>query len=180
MTEIDFLIEERVFAEDLTFDPSSADPAALEETYFIMPTRVRVGEVDLFTSNANASPWHPLPVLGFATHLLEALRKCPPDTAGAIFLAGGGEFRFELEGKDLTVICTLTKRSASDSRDNVYDAAERFSKKVQLFLMTRVIIGDRPPTVCYREDRERFQMLNQCNFCGLVARHDASRSKLRD
>lgn len=136
MTEIDFLIDEGVLTEDLAVDPTQADAAALEETYFIMPVRLHIRDRDLFGSESGERM--PLPILGFATRFSQALHRCFSDAKGTMYLAGGGHINLELRKSELTVSCSLTKRSSSDDATKIVHAANAFSNNVRLFLLDRI------------------------------------------
>src|SRR5438552_17455593 len=47
-TTLEFRLDQRALAQDKQDNPSDAPLAALQETYLVMPTRLRVGGVDMF------------------------------------------------------------------------------------------------------------------------------------
>ncbi len=138
MTRIEFAIDKDALAKDLELSPERAHAVALEETYFIMPVRFCIGDVDLFMSPSSAEPWIPLPVLGFANRLLEGLQKVQPKTNTSIYLAGGGSLQVALLAEGEVVIeCSLTSKTGSDGLGKVMDAARMFSDEVQRLLLSR-------------------------------------------
>jgi hypothetical protein len=138
MTELDFIIDDRVLLEDLPFSTRSAEPAAVEETYFIMPVRMCVSGVELFRLNPTGSPWLSLPVLGFAAHLREALGKIRSDVQSSLSLAGGGRLDFLMESEKLEITCSLSRLGAADALREVTGASSIFCQKIQVLLRDRV------------------------------------------
>jgi hypothetical protein len=87
---LQFQLDEAVLKEDVNDSISNENPAALEETYFIMPVRFGVGGVELLgeakskdikvflphpehglretTMSTRPCNWFPLPLIGFAFH----------------------------------------------------------------------------------------------------------------
>ena len=45
---LEFQVDEETLAADREIDPRTADAAALQETYFLMPTRLQVHQDELF------------------------------------------------------------------------------------------------------------------------------------
>jgi hypothetical protein len=160
MTTVDFRLDEASLAEDLQHAPESADRGALEETYFVMPVRLCVNGVELLEHPGRAkrnvfigageqgvqriqlpneaSSWLPLPLLGFAKDVLQALNETKPGKERKLYLAGGGELVFVRQGEQLSVASSITGKSASTQFAEVLNAFRTFSEKVRQLLVGRV------------------------------------------
>ena len=53
MITLHFQIDEDELAADLAASPEAANPAAVEQTYFVMPVRFAVGETDFLAFRNN-------------------------------------------------------------------------------------------------------------------------------
>jgi hypothetical protein len=160
MTTVDFRLDEASLAEDLQHSPESANPAALEETYFVMPVRLCVNGVELleqphrakrnvFVGAAEqgvqrierpneASAWLPLPLLGFTTHALQVLNELKPGGENKLNLAGGGHLMLARENDQITVESSLNGKRSSTQLAEAVNAFQSFSEKVRQLLVNRV------------------------------------------
>jgi hypothetical protein len=160
MTTVDFRLDEAGLVQDLKQSPETANPAALEESYFVMPLRLCVNRVELFeqlnrakrrlftgeTGRSvqqvqladEASCWLPLPLLGFATGALRALNETKLGKERKLHLAGGGELVFVRQGEQLSVASSISGKSASAQFAEALNAFLTFSEKVRQLLVSRV------------------------------------------
>src|SRR5437870_3184320 len=94
MTIVEFRLDLGSLAQDLRYHPETADPAVLETTSFLMPVRFSINGIELLQGVGpdlkHPDPWVPLPVLGFATHVLEALHEMGPHSTREVSLTDGG------------------------------------------------------------------------------------------
>lgn len=160
MTTVDFRLDEASLVEDIQHAPAGANPAALEETYFVMPVRLCVNEVELFEQldrekrnvfiarpeqsaqriqlPNEESRWLPLPLLGFATHALQALNQMKPGGEQKVYLAGGGDLMLARQGEQLSVESSINGKSSSTQFAEALNAFRAFSEKVRQLLVSRV------------------------------------------
>lgn len=160
MIAVDFRLDEASLAEDLLHSPEHASLAALEETYFVMPVRLCVNEVELLEQpnrkNRNvfiAHPeqsaqrmqlpheggrWLPLPLLGFATHALLALNEAKPGRGQKLNLAGGGHLMFTCQGEQLSVASSINGKRSSTQFAEVLNAFRTFSENIRQLLVSQV------------------------------------------
>ena len=135
MTILDFKLNESALAEDLACPPESANPAALEETYFVMPVSFVVDGIDVLALTGRST--HELPVLGFAADALRVLEQLKPREEKALYLAGGGELRVRFDGHGFDVSCSLNGNSVYVERDELITAFRMFAAKVKKMLVVR-------------------------------------------
>lgn len=160
MTTVDFGLDEASLAEDLQLSPESANPAALEETYFVMPVRLCMKDVELFEQPNSAkrtvlfgatnqsvqkihlfneaSCWLSLPLLGFATHALRALNQMKLGDEKKLYLAGGGDLMLTRDGDKLFVESSINGKSSSTEFAEAVNAFGAFSEKIRQLLVSRV------------------------------------------
>jgi hypothetical protein len=159
MTIVDFQLDEASLAEDLLHSPEKANPAALEETYFVMPVRLCVNGVEMFERHSRtkrnvfvstadegvlqvqlpreASCWLPLPLLGFATDALRVLNELKPYKDQKLNLAGGGHLVLSCESDQITVESSINGNHSSTHSAEALNAFRIFSDKVQQLLISR-------------------------------------------
>lgn len=160
MISVDFQLDEACLADDLQHSPETASSAALEETYFVMPVRFCVNGVELFEQpgekrrsmivvGAESGPqrvelpndkgyWLPLPVLGFATHMLQALDQAKQEGMRKLYLAGGGYLVLSRHGELLSIKTSINENCASMEFSEALKAFRAFHEKVRQFLAWRV------------------------------------------
>jgi len=160
MTTIDFQLDEAILAEDLQHSPEGASPAALEETYFVMPVRFCINGVELleqpgrekrnvFIAGHEQSAqrielpsdegcWLPLPLVGFATRGLQALTQAKPGSGQRLYLAGGGYLVLTRHGEQLSVESSINGKTSSTQFAEVLNAFRVFVEKVRQLLVSRV------------------------------------------
>src|SRR4051812_6787234 len=111
MIKIEFQINEPALDEDLKNSPATADAAAIEETYFVMPIRFSVHGTELLVRGhattrfifqgspdkqleAISSPnpgsyWMPLPIIGFTVNIWSVLNRSRSQPTSTLDLSGG-------------------------------------------------------------------------------------------
>jgi hypothetical protein len=153
MMVVDFKWDQEVLKKDLAASPVSADPAALEETYFVMPVRFSVDGVNLLSMSADQA--HSLPLLGFSTHVLQMLEHMQSTDEGRVYLAGGGDVSICTEGQRVRIRSSLTNREVTVDREALLSAFRSFADCVKHQLVTWVPGIDRHPhwRTWFRPDR---------------------------
>ncbi|MDP3155769.1 MAG: hypothetical protein Q8N23_24060 [Archangium sp.] len=135
MIEFDFRPDEGVLAENAEGEPQAADPAALEETYFVMPLRFSVNGAEVL--GAGGEPWWDLPLLGFATHLQACLERLIEQGKAQMFLAGGGSLVWRLRDDAAEVRNSLSGATVPMSLAELHSAVAALFQRVRQFLLTR-------------------------------------------
>jgi hypothetical protein len=137
MVVLDFMLDEvelRECRERLT----SADPAALQETYFIMPVRLRIGDAELLqVRDAPEYPYLPLPLLHLATVGAQRIRDAARGRETKVDLPGAGvSLRFSKAGSDLCARSELNDDAGCASLEHWTAALDHFVTRVQDVLST--------------------------------------------
>ncbi len=139
MIILDFQVDEEGLAEDLGASPETANAAALEQTYFVMPVRFTVGNTDLLAFPGAYETWRPQPIIGFATHVLGAVLGVKPGEPACCHIADGGRLDFERFDWTIRVSSTLLRgRGESVPATELISAARVFRDRVRDFLLQRV------------------------------------------
>jgi hypothetical protein len=142
MTLAEFRVDEQSLKKDLRHSPETADPAVLGETYFVMPVRLSINEVELLQGIGpkarNSDPWLPLPVLGSATDMLEGLQEMGLHGTRKISLAGSGTLYLARERDRLSLTCSLNEKTVTTNVVEVIDAFRDFLDKVRAMLVSQV------------------------------------------
>ena len=137
MITLDFEIDERVFVEDGQCDPATAEPAALEETYFVMPFRFSVKGVELLGIRGRQPATLALPLLGFATDVNRAVSAARSRETTKCYLAGGGELTFERTASVMRVSSSLTGNTVTAEADDLVKATRLLLERVRELLLKR-------------------------------------------
>jgi hypothetical protein len=132
MITLEFETDEAVLAEDAHLDPASANPAALEETYFVMPFRFAIDGAELLGVNGKRT--HPLPLLGFSSDLHQTIKNLRVGEAKKFYLAGGGHLVLERVGRTLRVFSSLTGKTAFVDADSLSHAVRFLLARVRALL----------------------------------------------
>jgi hypothetical protein len=133
---LDFQVDEKVLAEDRQQDPTVADPAVIETTYFVMPVRFAVDARELLQTPSSA--WLPQPVLGFATHLALSVGALRSTGTASCSVAGAGTLRFQQRGERVHLICSFNKIEVETPTTDLVVAVAHFRRRVEEVLRTRV------------------------------------------
>ena len=159
MTIIEFQLDEESLKQDLNHSPEKTNPAALEQTYFMMPVRFCANRVELLgQQNASQtkvfiphpehglretyimnepSRWCVLPLLGFATHGLQALSEIGENAMRKVSIADGCLI-ISRRGQKIHMVSDANGRTVMTEYVEVWNAFEEFSEKVRQMLISRV------------------------------------------
>lgn len=139
MITLEFTLDEKVLREDLESSPESAEPGVLETTYFVMPVRFAIDDGDMLAFPGAYADWRPLPLLGFATHLHNALRSIEDDGSRQITLAEGGQILLRRDGDEVRISSSiLDRKDVSVRYDELLAASGRFLAEVRDLLLKRI------------------------------------------
>jgi hypothetical protein len=135
MIELAFRADESAFAEDLDASPEDASAAAVEQTYFVVATRLAIDGIELLEYPGVHAAWRPLPLLGFASSLRRVVSTIADGQAGSISLADGGVLCVERRGETLRLSSSLVPdNAASVQRDVLMQESEKFGTAACLFV----------------------------------------------
>lgn len=158
MVQMEFRVSQASLSEDKQSDPASREAGVLQETYFVMPVRLRVTDVDLLETHATDNtvfsgnpgdasleissasfdiPWMELPLLGVASLLPVCLEQAQREGVSQFNLPGSG-FRllFRVSGEEICVESEVNGRQACASYDELSDGFRRFASSVRRFLLS--------------------------------------------
>ena len=145
MVIFEFKIDENSLADDLKANPISANPAALQETYFEMPIRLSVNDVELFEFPGSHNPWLRLPLLDVATVGIEKVKRLKSEKNSTYYLPGGWELRFRKNDAFVTILSTINMKTVETSYDDIMESFLAFNVKVKSFLLESVpMLVDHP------------------------------------
>lgn len=136
MITLDFEVDHGVLEEDLHASPVTAEAGVLEETYFVMPVTFVVDGADLLTLPGHQA--RSLPVLGFSSHMLQALEQMPSTGQRRVYLAGGGDISLRAAGNRVEINSSLTNRQVSVDRTELLLAFSKFADRVKHQLLSLV------------------------------------------
>lgn len=159
-TRIQFLLDEVVLRLDLESDPAQAGSAELENTWFEMPTALRVGGVELFESPAEGlvdqflggpdgtlervrvadrgSRWRAFPLLGMVGAFARLMRSIRLGRDWTMELPAGGRLLWTLRQNLVHVESAANGRTACAPLRDVAAACRAFSRDVEEMLTERV------------------------------------------
>jgi hypothetical protein len=141
---LEFQIDEAALAADREVDPRTADAAALQETYFLMPTRLQVHQDELFAAplqgyRKDASPWLELPILHVATVGLQKVKDICKQGQSTYTLPGSGwRLRFQASGQDILIHSEVNGRQSCVHYTELLAAFEHFASIVKEVLSRKV------------------------------------------
>lgn len=135
MIRLDFEIDERALVEDGQFTPATASQAALEETFFVTPFRFCIDGIELIGVRGRST--HPLPLLGFASHLHQAIKATRAGEAKRCYLAGGGDLLLERKDNTMRVSSSLTGKTVIVDADDLLEAARSLLTRARDVLLKR-------------------------------------------
>jgi len=141
MITLDFEMDQHVLEEDLRASPVNADAGVLEETYFVMPVKFVVDGTDLLSLPGHQA--HSLPLLGFTTHMLQALEQMAYTGQRRVYLAGGGDISLRAAGNRVEISSSLTNRQVTVDRAELLLALRNLAARVQQQLRSLVPGMDR-------------------------------------
>jgi len=132
VVSIEFRPDPRVIEENRKLDPGTADAAVLQETFFVMPLRLRVRDVELLEWQGEGFP---LPLLDMATVGLSTARRLGHGATTSLRLPANGNLYFERSGEDVLIRSTQTRRAERAPYEDLLRAWEEFATKVREFLV---------------------------------------------
>ena len=141
---LEFQVDEGALAADRKIDPHTADAAALQETYFLMPTRLQVHQEELFAvpfkdQQKYASPWLALPLLHVATVGLQKVKDTGKQGQAIYTLPGSGwRLRFEACGQDVSIHSEVNGRQSCVQYAELLAAFEHFASTAREILSREV------------------------------------------
>jgi hypothetical protein len=141
---LEFQVDEEALAADRKIDPRTADAAALQETYFLMPTRLQVQQEELFAvppkdQRKHASPWLELPILHVATVGLQKVKEIGKQGQSIYTLPGSGwRLRFEACGQDVLIHSEVNGRQSCVHYTELLAAFEHFASTTRAVLSHKV------------------------------------------
>lgn len=139
MIGLRFQLDDDVLEHDAKHDPGTADPAALQETYFVLPTRFEVDDVDLLgAEGVTVAPWLPLPILHVARVFADLVDGLNDEASATYHLPGGGwQLQLKRRGTGVSVHSTVNGTSVEVSYAELRSAADSFRKDVCSLLISR-------------------------------------------
>jgi hypothetical protein len=134
MLVLDFELDEYELAE-FRKAAGHTDPAALQETFLVMPVRLRVGDTELLRT-PDAPPEGPaflrLPLLHVATIGADCIRSLRQRNAARYSLPGAGvSLLFDRSGSEVCIRSELTGGTGHASMDELVGAVETFVERVK-------------------------------------------------
>lgn len=160
MVLLEFQVDEAAFREAEEANPAAIGAAVVEQTYLVMPVRLRVGGTELLElppspaqglwisepggitlpprpDGAVQSPWRSLPLLHVAVEGLAQVRQARARGSATYHLPGGGWLRFEVAGENVLVTSDLGQTAVATIAALV-QAFEEFAAAVRAALRQRL------------------------------------------
>ena len=140
---LEFQIDDGALAADREIDPRTADTAALQETYFLMPTRLQVHQDELLAvppqGKKDASPWLELPILHVATVGLQKVKELCKEGQSIYTLPGSGwRLGFQTSGQDILIHSEVNGRQSCVHYAELLAAFEHFASTAREVLSHKV------------------------------------------
>ena len=134
-------MDERELAE-FQAEFQNADPAALKETYLMMPVRLRIGDVEMLRLR-DAKPEEPaflrLPLLHVATIGATCMRGLEATRESEYLLPGTGvSLLFHRTGSTVSVKSELNGQTAAVEMQELVDAVDSFVNRVEATLRDNI------------------------------------------
>jgi hypothetical protein len=136
--ELAMRADDEAVRADLDDSPVDAPAAAVEETFFVVPTRLAVDGIELLTYPGVYDGWRPLPLLGFAPRLRNLTTGLRAGKAATLSLRDGGHLEFRRDGTVVVISSSLTGDDAAISVERLADAAVNFSADVCAYLLSLI------------------------------------------
>ena len=134
MITLDFDARRWDSRDDAEASPVSSDPAAIEETYFLVPFRFEIDGVELLEGGGHGRL---LPLVGFACLLRQALEAARSGGPARLFLAGGGELRLSVHDDRVKLTSSTTRNTAAAQLDDMLAASRALSVRARDVLLER-------------------------------------------
>jgi hypothetical protein len=116
--------------------PMEAPAGALEETYFVVPTRFAVDGRELLAYPGVHETWRPLPLLGFGPRLRDSAFSVREGGTATVSLADGGSLHLRPQGEIVLINASLTGDQVSVAADELVTAAAVFAADVCDYLQS--------------------------------------------
>jgi len=137
MVLLEFQLDRNVLDDDRATDLGTADAGALQETYFLMPVRLKVSEAELLKMPPGGrgrltSPWLTLPILHVATVGLHKVKEARESGTSTYTLPGSGwRLRFAVSGQDISVYSEVSEQGSCARYEELLQAFEHFASTVR-------------------------------------------------
>lgn len=138
MIILDFLIDEATFEYDLKYNPLEADGAALQTTYFEMPVRFSVNNIELFEILNSNEPYLCLPILNIAIVGRSKILDLKYQHITSYSLPGGYVLNLENYAGQIKITSSVNNLSAIISHISLLDSFNNFRQKTKEFLTSRI------------------------------------------
>jgi hypothetical protein len=139
MIILDFQVDEESVARDLRASPETANAAAIEQTYFVMPVRFAIGDTELLALPSVYESWRPQPIIGFPTHVLGTILGSKPGETAYCHIADGGRLAFQRAELTIRVSSTLLiGRAEIVETTELTRTATTFRNRVRDLVLQRV------------------------------------------
>ena len=138
MLTLDFAVDESAFAVDAPYNPATANPAAIEETYFLAEFRFSAEGRELLGTPEMGKATSPLPLIGFASDLHRAILATRLGEARRCYLAGGGKLELTRSGATICISSSLTGNSVAVDAGHLAAASETLMEKVRQAVVAHV------------------------------------------
>jgi len=129
-----FKIDEEELAADKRCNPSEACMAMLKNTYFIMPVKLQINDIELFKISSD-NPWLDYPIIHIATFGLSYVLDLKNTKNFTYEMPEGGYLKFKKTNNHVLVSSLYHKTPVSVSYDELVAAFEKFSEDVRKFLI---------------------------------------------
>lgn len=121
--ELAIQVDDEALRADLEESPVDAPAAAVEQTYFVVPTRLSVDGTELLAFPDVHDRWRPLPLLGFAPQLRDLAIDLGDGEAATLSLADGGSLEFQRDGGKVQISSSTTRDQAVVPAEELVEAA---------------------------------------------------------
>lgn len=138
MVIVDFKVDEEELIESLEPDMSNIDDCIFVSTIFLMPSRMRVNEFELFEFKGQ---WLPAPIISLASGGLSAVERLKVTRKEKyIIVEGPGDITFRMiDEKKVNLFFKGDVKTVDTvvSYDELLEAFQKFAEKVRKFLWER-------------------------------------------
>jgi hypothetical protein len=139
MILLDFKMSPMSAADERQYAPESADPAAVESTYFIAPVRFTIDGTELFELPHDAgNPWLLLPVVGIAGVLGGIVRRLRGGETIMYSIPGTGRLHLSRRGDVVSITCDVNDRTCSVPLAELVAAFDGFRTRVRRLLVEAI------------------------------------------
>lgn len=138
MTAIELAIQpdDEALRADLEESPVEAPAAAIEQTYFVVPTRLAVDGKELLAFPGVYDAWRPLPLLGFAPRLRDSAIRLKDGEAATLSLSDGGALELRRDGADVRISSSMTGDEVTISAERLVEAAGALAHEACAYVLS--------------------------------------------